>query len=81
MPDATVKGFLDHGTVSRTVDADPAAAQEELDRLATAGVDMADVSRVLEEEGVASFVKSYEELLQSLTDKANTSVHRGGDPT
>jgi transaldolase len=81
MPDATVKGFLDHGTVSRTVDADPAAAQEELDRLATAGVDMADVSRVLEEEGVASFVKSYEQLLQSLTDKANTSVHRGGDPT
>jgi hypothetical protein len=32
---------------------------------------MADVSQTLEDEGVAAFVKSYEELLQSLTDKAN----------
>ncbi len=78
MPDATVEAFLDHGTVSRTVDSGPAEARAELDRLASAGVDMADVSRVLEEEGVASFVKSYEELLQSLTDKANAGAQRGG---
>jgi hypothetical protein len=32
-----------------------------------------DVDRVLEEEGVASFVKSYDELLQSLHDKANAT--------
>ena len=35
------------------------------------GVDMADVSRKLEEEGVAGFSKSYDELLQALEDKAN----------
>ena len=34
---------------------------------------MADVAAVLEEEGVASFAKSYEELLQALHDKANAS--------
>jgi len=39
---------------------------------------MEDVSRVLEEEGVASFAKSYDELLQSLTDKANAIGPRGG---
>ena len=32
---------------------------------------MADVSARLEDEGVAAFSKSYEELLQALEDKAN----------
>jgi transaldolase len=78
MPDATVEAFLDHGTVARTVDSEPGAARAELDRLAEVGIDMADVSRVLEEEGVASFVKSYDELLQSLTDKAAMAPRGGG---
>ncbi|MGH9115099.1 MAG: transaldolase [Acidimicrobiales bacterium] len=73
MPDKTIAAFEDHGTVARTVDSDHEAAQAELDRLAGAGVDMSDVSKVLEDEGVASFTKSYEELLQALTDKANAS--------
>jgi transaldolase len=78
MPDATLDAFLDHGTVAQTVDADLDGARADLDRLNEAGVDMDDVSRVLEEEGVASFVKSYDELLQSLTDKANAIAPRGG---
>jgi transaldolase len=71
MPDATVEAFEDHGQVIRTVDSDQDQARADLEGLARAGVDMADVSRVLEEEGVAAFVKSFDELLQSLTDKAN----------
>jgi transaldolase len=73
MPDATVAAFADHGTVARTVDSDFAGARADLDRLAEVGVDMADVARVLEEEGVASFSKSFDELLQSLHDKANAN--------
>jgi len=73
MPDATVAAFLDHGTVARTVDTDYTGSQAHLDALAQAGIDMADVSRVLEEEGVASFTKSYDELLQALHDKANAA--------
>jgi transaldolase len=73
MPDATVAAFLEHGTVARTVDTDYAGAEGHLDRLKAAGIDMVDVDRVLEEEGVASFVKSYDELLQSLHDKANAT--------
>ena len=71
MPDATVAAFLDHGTVGRTVDSDVDGAGAHLEQLAAAGVDMADVARVLEEEGVASFAKSFGELIQSLSDKAN----------
>jgi transaldolase len=71
LPDDTIAAFLDHGTVARTVDADPAAATEALARIEEAGADMADVGRTLEDEGVASFTKSFDELLQSLSDKAN----------
>jgi transaldolase len=71
MPDATVDAFLDHGTVARTVDTGVDEAQAHLAALADAGVDMSDVARVLENEGVASFAKSFDELMQSLTDKAN----------
>jgi transaldolase len=71
MPDATVDAFKDHGTVARTVDQGVDQAQADLDALHEAGIDMSDVSHRLEEEGVASFSKSYDELLQGLEDKAN----------
>jgi len=70
MPEATIAAFKDHGTVVRTVDDDYAAAQADIDGLAAVGVDFADVARVLEQEGVASFAKSFDELIQALTDKA-----------
>jgi transaldolase len=70
MPDATIDAFIDHGTVARTVDQGVDEARAHLQRLAEVGVDMADVSQVLEEEGVAAFAKSFDELMQALTDKA-----------
>jgi transaldolase len=72
MPDGTVDAFLDHGTVARTVDADQPGAAATLQRLSAAGIDLADVAAVLEDEGVHSFAKSFDELLQSLSDKAAT---------
>jgi transaldolase len=71
MPDETIAHFLDHGTVARTVDAAPAESAAALARLAGLGIDMGDVAKTLEDEGVASFAKSFDELMQSLTDKAN----------
>jgi transaldolase len=70
MPEATLDAFDDHGTVARTVDADPAAAEQTLADIARAGVDLDDVSRVLEDQGVASFAKSFDELITSLESKA-----------
>jgi transaldolase len=72
MPDDTIAAFLDHGTLTRTVDADPDAARDALQRIGAAGVDMGDVARTLEDEGVATFTKSFDELIQKLSDKANT---------
>jgi transaldolase len=70
LPDATIEAFEDHGTIARTVDADFDGAQRVLDDLASVGVDLDDVSRVLEEEGVASFTKSFDELITALETKS-----------
>jgi transaldolase len=72
MPEATISAFEDHGTLARTVDTGLDDAHRLIDGLATVGVDFADVGRVLEDEGVAAFAKSFDELIQALTDKANT---------
>jgi transaldolase len=71
LPDATLEAFEDHGTVARTVDANPAAAHGVLRDVAAAGVDLDDVARVLEDEGVSAFVKSFDELLGSLGEKVD----------
>jgi transaldolase len=70
MPEETIEAFADHGTVARTVDADPAGAAAALAALEDVGIDLADVARVLEEQGVTAFAKSFDELLDSLTAKA-----------
>jgi len=70
MPDATIDAFERRGTVTSTIHRDVDQAHDTMDRLALVGVDMADVSRTLEEEGVASFAKSFDELMGALTDKA-----------
>jgi transaldolase len=75
MPDATVGAFMDHGIVARTIDDGVDEAEAVLDQLAEIGVDMEDVGQTLEDEGVASFAKSFDELMQALTDKA-ASLHR-----
>ncbi|MCC5950500.1 MAG: transaldolase [Acidimicrobiia bacterium] len=70
VPDATLADFEDHGTVARTVDADPDAARKVLADLAEVGVDIDDVTATLEAEGVASFSKSFDDLISALEAKA-----------
>ena len=71
LPDATLEAFTDHGTLARTVDADPDAARAVLDRVTDVGVDLEAVADRLEEEGVSAFVKSFDDLLESLTTTAD----------
>jgi transaldolase len=71
MPDATIEAARDHATPARTADKDVDGARALLDELRGIGVEFDDiVSRQLVEEGVASFSKSYESLLETLERKA-----------
>lgn len=69
MPVATMDAFLDHGTVRRTVDADYNAAHGVMDDLAAAGISIDAITRQLEDEGIDTFVKSYDDLLEGVEAK------------
>ena len=70
MPPATLRLFEDHGTVrahaARRMPARPTCV---LERLAAGGVDLADVTRVLEDDGIEKFAKSFEALLGVIRTK------------
>ena len=70
MPVATLEAFADHGTLGRTADAGLDEAEALWERLAEVGVDLDDVGRVLEGEGVAAFAKAFDQGIQALEDKA-----------
>lgn len=69
LPEATITAFEDHGTVATTIEADVEDARLNLDRLKAIGVSMTDVGRTLEDEGVASFTRSFDDLLALLEAK------------
>lgn len=70
MPENTLEAFEQRGTVARTIDAGVDEAQEAIAALAGVGVDLDEVSAQLEAEGVASFAKSFDEVLTTLGDRA-----------
>jgi len=68
MPGPTLRAFGDHGTVARTIDADPDTAEQAVAAAAT-GIDLAAVTAQLEREGVRSFCESYRQLLDCVERK------------
>ncbi|HWK81340.1 MAG TPA: transaldolase [Thermomicrobiales bacterium] len=68
-PVPTIEAFLDHGKVARTVDADLAGAHQVLDDLATVGLSIDQITSQLEEEGIATFITSYDGLLADVEAK------------
>jgi transaldolase/glucose-6-phosphate isomerase len=69
MPPATLRFFEDHGTIQRTLPEDARDAVVVMDRLSAGDVDIDDVTRVLEDDGIEKFAKSYETLLGVIRDK------------
>jgi transaldolase len=68
MPEKTMLAFADHGEVhGDRVTGTAAEAQEVFDALERVGIDLPDVFRVLEDEGVEKFEKSWTELGDTVT--------------
>lgn len=70
IPEATMHAFIDHGTVSPTIDKDLAITHQQWAMLQSCGVDIGAVAHKLEEEGLQAFVQSFEELMESLDQKS-----------
>ncbi|KAK2973829.1 hypothetical protein RJ640_011757 [Escallonia rubra] len=72
MPDQALQAFLDHGAVARTIDSNVSEAEGIYSALEKLGIDWGYVGSQLELEGVDSFKKSFDSLLDSLQEKANS---------
>jgi transaldolase len=69
VPPDTLRKFDDHGRVAATLAGHEADARGRMERLARLGVDFDDVTRVLEEEGIEKFEKSFSALLAAIGRK------------
>jgi transaldolase len=77
MPEKTLEATFDHAEVTGdTVTGAYGAAHELFDKLAAVGVDFADVTEVLESEGVDKFIASWHEL-QETVDTALRGAAKG----
>lgn len=66
MPEKTLEAVADHGKITgNTIAGTAPASQVIFDRLAAIGIDLVDVFKVLEDEGVDKFEKSWQELLDA----------------
>ncbi|MBU8822156.1 transaldolase [Mycolicibacterium goodii] len=66
MPEKTIEAVADHGEITgNTIAGTAESSQEIFDKLSGIGIDLTDVFKVLEDEGVEKFEKSWQELLDA----------------
>ena len=82
MPEATLLAVADHGEIrGDAVHGSYTAAQATFETLSRVGVSIAEVANTLEEHGIASFAKSWDELIDSVTkqiEKAGAVIMPAG---
>lgn len=78
MPPATVDAFRDHGKVSATLKQGFDEARETINKVEKAGINLDEAMQQLQDEGVAGFVKSFENLTAALVKKHETLARAMG---
>ena len=76
LPPETFAAYRDHGRPAVRIRESIASSDRELKALGEAGIDLAAVTRELEEDGVAKFAASYRALLAGIEAKAGELVGR-----
>jgi transaldolase len=75
MPEGTLTAFADHGEVGQEISPDGGDCETVLASFAKAGVDIDALAARLQDEGAASFVKSWNELLARI-DSKRTAIRK-----
>ena len=70
MPEGTLKAFADHGQVDKILAPDGGECERVLSALGEAGIDIETLATQLQNEGAASFVKSWNDLMTCIDSKA-----------
>lgn len=74
VPPATLKAFLDHGTVTSSLEQGLEDAKTLLASLAALGIDVEEVGQVLQQEGVVAFEQSFRTLMQAIEDRRQKAL-------
>jgi transaldolase len=69
MPEGTLKAFADHGEVGQALAPDGGDCETVLASFAKAGIDIDALAKRLQDEGAASFVKSWNDLMERIDSK------------
>ena len=69
IPPKTLEAFLDHGTVALTLESNLDEARTQLNDLAALGINLGEITQTLLDEGVANFVRPYDDLIRTITEK------------
>ena len=73
LPEPTLMAFADHGTVARTINKSIDTSQQEWSSLEAFNIDVNNIAQQLEDDGVASFIASFNDLINALKDKAQNA--------
>jgi transaldolase len=76
LPEVTIDAFTEHGTLARTIDTGVDEAADTMRRLADIGVDLDDVGLSLENQGIAGFHTSFQQVLAALAAKTHQLSRR-----
>jgi transaldolase/transaldolase/glucose-6-phosphate isomerase len=74
LPPETLIAYRDHGRPEVRIYQGMAQSGEQLEQLAGAGIDLAQVTRELEDEGVEKFAASYRSVLATIDTKIGLLV-------
>lgn len=80
LPLETIDAYRDHGHPAVRIKDDPDLTDEVLSRLTELGIDLAQVTKRLEQEGVQKFNESYDKLMESLAAKAGQAAQHSATP-
>ena len=69
LTETTLKAFADHGQTGQMMPRDGGDCEAVLAEFAEAGIDIEALADQLQKEGVESFVKSWNELIESIASK------------
>lgn len=72
MPEKTLHAFADHGELDGAIPPDGGDCEQVLAEFTKAGIDLDALAQQLQTEGAASFVKSWNDLMEVITSKAAT---------
>jgi transaldolase len=78
MPPATIQDFLDHGRVRDSLLEDVEGARRVFRQIEDAGIAMDQVTRKIQDDGVASFAKSFHDLIDTITAKRQEMLAHAG---